>query len=340
MSEVFVAGIGAVTPAGWGLGGFREALASGAEIPGVPVAGVSAKGRCLAARVPPPSERPKFLAHPRLRRASPISQFAVAAALEAIGSHATADSANIGVVLCVMSGSVNYSRRFYAETLTDPATASPLVFPETVFNAPSSHISAVLNSTAPNYTLVGDAGMVLVGLALAAQWLNDGLAESVALVAAEEMDILTASAVGLFERQSIVSEGAGALYLRKDKAGALARLGAITEPEPFTAKSQRETALARVRDSIVDGSSDHLLVESRYNRSQWNELEERVWRDWAGPRLRVKNVFGESLSASAAWQCVAAVDALHRTTELKSATVSVLGLNQQAIAARFEHSHD
>jgi 3-oxoacyl-(acyl-carrier-protein) synthase len=77
-------------------------------------------------------------------------------------------------VVCVFSGCVNYSSRFYSETLKDPATASPLVFPETVFNAPASHLSAFLGNSAINYTLVGDSGTFLIGLAMAAQWLSDG----------------------------------------------------------------------------------------------------------------------------------------------------------------------
>ena len=80
----------------------------------------------------------------------------------------------LGIIVCVLSGCVNYSRRFYDETLKDPGTASPLVFPETVFNAPASHISAFLGSMAVNYTLVGDAGTFLQGLATGANWLIEG----------------------------------------------------------------------------------------------------------------------------------------------------------------------
>jgi hypothetical protein len=234
-----------------------------------------------------------------------------------------------------MSGSVNYSRRFYEETLKDPSTASPLVFPETVFNAPSSHISAVLNSSAMNYTLVGDAGMFLVGLGLAAQWLSEDLVDGVVVIAAEEMDILTTTAVGLFERRSLVTEGAGALYLRREAIGAPIMLDAITEPESFLRREEREPALRRVRDAITNGSTAHLLVESRYDHSQWAETEGRVWEGWTGPKLAVKNVLGEALSASAAWQCVAGVNKLQHNPGLKRATVSVLGLSQQAIGARF-----
>src|SRR5436853_1454298 len=75
--------------------------------------------------VPPASPRPSFLAHARLRRTSPIAHYAVAAALEALGAAAAMPALpgsappveRLGVVFCVMSGCVNYSRRFYDETL-------------------------------------------------------------------------------------------------------------------------------------------------------------------------------------------------------------------------------
>jgi hypothetical protein len=43
---------------------------------------------------------------------------------------------------------------------------------------------------------------------------------------------------------------------------------------------------------------------------------------------------GEGLMAAAAWQCLAAIHALQRRT-CSSAVVSVVGCNQQAIAAQF-----
>jgi hypothetical protein len=48
-------------------------------------------------------------------------------------------------------------------------------------------------------------------------------------------------------------------------------------------------------------------------------------------------MLGEGFVAAAAWQCVAAVDALARQL-YQSAYVSVVGCNQQAIAARFSKS--
>src|SRR2546430_7162551 len=192
-SDIFVQVIGAVSPAGWGALPLREALAKGEPLP---VKELARPGwaRSLRVRpVPPPSPRPNFLAHARLRRTSPITQYAVAAALEALGddvARVSSGSLRLGIVFCVMAGCVNYSRRFYDETLKDPATASPLVFPETVFNAPASHLGALLGTTAINYTLVGDPSIFLQGLALAADWLEAGRVDGCLIIGAVEVEWL------------------------------------------------------------------------------------------------------------------------------------------------------
>src|SRR6266516_423411 len=215
---IFVHGIGAVSPAGWGVLPLREALAKGEPLPFKELARPGWTRSLRVRPVPSPSPRPSFLTHARLRRTSPITQFAVAAALEALGDDAarvTSASLRLGIVLCVMTGCVNYSRRFYDETLKDPATASPLVFPETVFNAPASHLAALLGTTAINYTLVGDPGIFLQGLAMAGDWLLAGRVDGCLVVGAEEIDWLTADAYGLFARKIILSDGAGAVYVRR-----------------------------------------------------------------------------------------------------------------------------
>ena len=76
---------GAVSPAGWGVSALRETLQKGGAATGHrPVRPGCAKP--LRVRpVPPPTQRPALLAHPRLRRASVITQHAVGAALEAGG---------------------------------------------------------------------------------------------------------------------------------------------------------------------------------------------------------------------------------------------------------------
>ena len=191
MNRIFVHGCGAVSPAGWGMNSLREALLRGEAIPVKPLVRPGWESPLLVRSVPAPPSRPAFLSHARLRRTSPITHYAVAAALEALGSDAArvqTGAVRLGIIFCVMDGCVNYSRRFYDETLRDPATASPLVFPETVFNAPASHLAALLGTTAINYTLVGDPGTFLQGLSLAADWLLGERVDGCLVIGAEELD--------------------------------------------------------------------------------------------------------------------------------------------------------
>ena len=73
-------------------------------------------------------------------------------------------SERIALIFAVSNGGVTYTKRFYHEIVgTGAQAASPLLFPETVFNAPASHLAAILGVTGATYTLVGDGA---VGLAL------------------------------------------------------------------------------------------------------------------------------------------------------------------------------
>jgi 3-oxoacyl-(acyl-carrier-protein) synthase len=288
--------------------------------------------------VPVPPQRPSFLTHARLRRTSSIAQQSVGAALEALGEDASKvanGSLRLGVVLCVMSGCVNYSRRFYDEVLKDPGTASPLVFPETVFNAPASHLAALLGTTAINYTLVGDPAAFLQGLALAADWVLSERVEGCLVVGAEEMDWLTTDAFRLFARKVVLSDGAGALYLRRQPdPEAVVELRAVTQTHLFSKKQTRAQAARRAQAELGPGGSDFLLCDGLQGLPHLDRAEQSAWADWTGARLSPKTVLGEGLMAAAAWQCVAAVDAL-RQGLYSAANVSLVGCNQQAVAAQF-----
>jgi hypothetical protein len=233
-----------------------------------------------------------------------------------------------------MSGCVNYSRRFYDEVLHEPSTASPLVFPETVFNAPSSHLAALLGTNAINYTLVGDPGTFVQGLALGAQWLSGGLVDGCLVVGSEEMDWLTADAFRLFTRRLVLSEGAGALYLRSDaRAGQGVELAAITDSHLFWDRAGRVKAAKMVAKQLGSTSAD-ALCDGLQDVTRLDEPDATAWAGWCGARLSPKKVLGEGLMAAAGWQCVLASAAVQRG-EGREALVSVVGCNQQAIGARF-----
>lgn len=337
MNRVFVRGWGAVSPAGWGVSALRGALERNLPLPPGPISFPGSSHPLVARTVPVPSPRPAFLAHPRLRRTSPIAQYAAAAALEALGSEGgiPASPSSLGLVLCVTSGCVRYSRRFYDETLKDPATASPLVFPETVFNAPASHLAALIGGNVISYTLIGDQGTFLQGLALAAEWLEAGRVETCLVVGAEEVDWLVAESLHLFSSEAVVGEGAGALYLSSlDSPESGLEVAAVTSPRLFTRKQSRAMAALRARAELNNETDNHLLCDGLQGIARLDRDEEVAWRDWKGHRLSPKRVCGEAFTAATAWQCVAAVDAL-ATGDLRGADVSVVGSNQQAIAARF-----
>ena len=83
-----------------------------------------------------------------------------------------------------------------------------------------------------------------------------------------------------------------------------------------------------------NGAPPPLLCDGLQNIARQDAAEQQAWADWAGQRVSVKAIFGEGLMAAAAWECVAAVDALQQG-HAHEAIVSVVGTNQQALAARF-----
>jgi hypothetical protein len=340
VNRIFVHGLGAVSPAGWGVTALRDALQKKKPIPVTALARPGWEKPLYVRPVPPPLQRPAFLAHPRLRRASVISQHSVAAALEALGgdaAHFQKGEERLGILVCLMTGSVTYSRRFYEEVMNDPYTASPLLFPETVFNAAGSHLAACLNSQGVSYTLVGDDSAFLQGLAVGAGWLLNNQVDGCLILGAEEMDWLVADALRLFTRQAVQAGGAGAVYFRREAAVSAVELAAITDAFPFSSAESRNRAARAIRAQLAPDTGRAILSLGTQGWPSADADELEAWRDWKGCRIAPKELLGEAFTASAAWQCVAACDALVRG-EFEAANVSVVGANQQAIGVRFLRS--
>lgn len=91
------------------------------------------------------------------RRMSRISQMAVAASMEALADSGLKldqmDRDRIAVIMGTAYGSSSSVEDFYVSFLSDgPRGAQPLYFPETVPNAPASHIAMFHGITGPNTT--------------------------------------------------------------------------------------------------------------------------------------------------------------------------------------------
>ncbi|MEO7098143.1 MAG: beta-ketoacyl synthase N-terminal-like domain-containing protein [Luteolibacter sp.] len=322
-----ITGTGAVSPAGWGVKAMMDALAAGEKL--TPSLLERTPIQTPVLRVPTENATtPKFA---RLRRTSPISKFAAAAVVEALGETRLADIAagklRVGVIFTLLNGCVNYSNRFFGEVLADPAMASPILFPETVFNAPSSHISAMIGSTAPNDSLIGDSAGFFTGIDLAAEWIERGDVDGCVIVAGEEIDWLTTKGLCLYSRNYRPAEGAGAIYL--EAADGPVKLLRLPDPVSFSANSRVEAARKCRERLMVENDASTLLVDGRAGIPRFDRPETLAWSDWSGARWSPRKILGEAMGASSALQVVAAVEAL-KSGDFQKAVVTATGGNQQA----------
>ncbi|GAA5116812.1 hypothetical protein JIN84_18410 [Luteolibacter yonseiensis] len=326
-----ITGCGAVSPAGWGVAAMMRLLeagekpvpsflerAVGDEIIRTPVLRVPAEG----------ATTPKFA---RLRRTSPISKFAAAAAMEALGENRLAEVAagnlRVGVICTLTNGCVNYSNRFFAEALADPSLASPILFPETVFNAPSSHLSALIGSVSPNDTLISDSTGFLSGIDLAVEWIVRGDVDGCLVVASEEIDWLSSEGLLHYSRNYLPAEGGAAVYLE----ASCGPVELLRLPDPVSlAGAGREQAACEIRRRLgADDDGKTLLVDGRAGIPRYDRPDAVAWEDWQGPRWSPRMLLGEGMGISAALQTVAAVSALESGL-FQNAIVAATGANQQS----------
>ncbi|HLW34607.1 MAG TPA: beta-ketoacyl synthase N-terminal-like domain-containing protein, partial [Chthoniobacterales bacterium] len=230
-----IAGMGWITPLGRGVDQVWDRLIRGDEaIPQTVAGGEGAK--TYHSFLVPNDALQNLPPHPRLRRVSAISRFAVAAGLDAIAQAKSesfkVDTEKLALVFAVSNGGVVYTKRFYHNIVEAGAqSASPLLFPETVFNAPASHLAAILGVNGATYTVVGDGAVGILGIQMAAELLETGAARHCLVVGAEEADWVLCDAYHKWRltrssppiepfsdsaRGTILSEGAGAVLLGAD----------------------------------------------------------------------------------------------------------------------------
>ncbi len=328
---IAITGSGAVSPAGWGMKALMDALHSGERITPSLLERTSGEISISTPVLRVPAEgatTPKFA---RLRRTSPISKFAAAAVAEALGETRLAEIAGgklrVGVIFTLTNGCVNYSNRFYGEALADPAMASPILFPETVFNAPSSHLSALIGSASPNDTLISDSTGFFSGIDLAAEWIGRGDVDGCLVVSAEEIDWLSAEGLRHYSKSYLPSEGAAAIYL--EAADGPVKLLRLPDPVSLSAKSRIQAA-CEIRNRLTPADDGRtLLVDGRAGIARYDQPETQAWADWTGPRWSPRLVLGEGMGVSAALQTVAAVKALAEGT-FEQAVVTATGANHHA----------
>jgi 3-oxoacyl-(acyl-carrier-protein) synthase len=367
-----IAGMGWVTPLGSDLTGVWDRLLNRetALIQSIP----NPLGGGYPVFPVPAEAIAKAPAHPRLRRASAISRFAAVAGLAALeDAKLTLDvgtAARTALIFAVSNGGVIYTRRFYHDIVESGAkAASPLLFPETVFNAPASHLAAILGITGASYTLVGDGAVGILALKMAEDLLASETLDRCLVVGAEEADWLLCDAYRKWRllrsappiepfqqppRGTILSEGAGALLLSRDGSVRLEKIAAGTN---FRKQSEAGDCVEKILAELCDGEIDLVVASAN---GTFIDAAERAAVLRNCPRAKVyamKGALGESVGASSLWQTICGAQSLRTqlvppdsllagesgarlsaetttTGKLDRALITVCGLNQQVAGLR------
>lgn len=366
-----ILGMGWVTPLGSGLDSVWERLLQGEEASATTVSEESVERVYNVFRVP--ESVIKGFDHPRLRRASTISRFAAIAGLQALESaRLNLDSGNerIALIFAISNGGVIYTKRFYREIVnTGAQAASPLLFPETVFNAPASHLAAILGVTGASYTLVGDGAVGLAAMKMAEEVMDNEALDFCLVVGTEEVDWILCDAYrrwrllrqappiepyGSQSRGMVLSEGAGAVLIARNGVFSIesAHAGGY-----FATQSQAAEVLDRIVRDLANVEID--VVISSANGTFIDRAESRVLHELTPNAVvyTAKPALGESVGAAGLWQVIIAAQALssaeippvlhaHSTIPLRlarsrtpipnarSAIVLSCGLNQRAAGLR------
>lgn len=272
---------------------------------------------------------------PRLRRSSAISHFAVAAALDALaGCSLTAEELAVLPLLFIAGdGSVVYTRRFYQDVVTrGPSAGSPLLFPETVYNAPASHVAAALGLGDEALTFVGDGAAALSALDSAQALLKSRKEKRCLLVAAQELDRINASAYLRWHltRDLYPSEGAAALLLEASSSPS----GIVFSHTGYSFGSNHDAAdkLARILKEIPPDMAPDACISTMASNSVAN-IERKVISS-IFPRISFVSsgpFFGESLGASAMQQVILA-HCLIAAEHHRRVLVASIGMNGQVCA--------
>lgn len=368
--SVRIAGMGWITPLGRGVDEVWNRLLCGDESSAQIIS--SGEGAETYQAFLVPNETLNTLPpHPRLRRASAISRFAAAAGLDAIAqaksTNIKIDVAKLALIFAVSNGGVIYTKRFYHGIVESGAqSASPLLFPETVFNAPASHLAAILGVEGASYTIVGDGAVGILGMKMATDLLETNAADYCLVVAAEEADWLLCDAyhkwrltkasppIELFldpPPGTILSEGAGAVLLGREgdvKVESINAGGNFTHQRNAAETVERILRDLRDQSSCVVASANGTFVDLAERDAIKKQLPDSTV-------YSLKPSLGESVGASALWQVIGAAQALTKrqlppmshaslTAGLRfpdatsrigsSAIVSTCGLNQQAAGLR------
>ncbi len=208
-----------------------------------------------------------------------------------------------------------------------------MLFPETVYNAPASHLAAQLGIDGYSYTLVGDNSVGLGALKLGEQLLRAGEVDYCLVVGAEEIDWVLCEGYRDWRFGALLAEGAGAVLLTRGPG--LVEVAQIHDGVSFASRAEAVRATAQVWRDLQAGDASDCVIGSA--NGSWTDRVEAAALPRDADVFSPTHALGEALGASALWQVVAGALALRKqelpsrgSLPLKTACVLSAGVNQQA----------
>jgi hypothetical protein len=269
---------------------------------------------------------------PRLRRVSSMTFFLVEAAEQALAGVSSAVRAETGLIVAFSAGCTTYSLRFFGSIVTQgQKTASPALFPETVFNSPVSHAASILGLNGAAYAVIGDETAWVAALKAASVWLQRERVRQVLVLGAEEFDpiVLDAYRSARWLRRNnpsngfLASEGAAGILVRRSGPEDVRMI--TTARDGLIYRTKKEAAAAAER---LLGESDPALPCYRSAQRNWiGSLEKKTTENRSSVPIKEQPYLGEAFTASAAWHTLRALAAL--TPQLPRLLLPVWGLNHQ-----------
>lgn len=205
MERVIITGLGPVSSLGIGKERFWHSLCSGS----------SAAGAIVGFRFD------EHIDDRRFRRIAPLSQYALVAARHALADAGlkSLDADSTAVIMGLTHGALNYTQQFHGALAEEgPGSVSPLLFSDSVLNAPAGNVSIYLAVRGPVHTLVGGAEAGIKAMALAHRLLSEGTVERAVVISAEELNELSLHCYARLGSGPL-GEGAAALVLEREGKG-------------------------------------------------------------------------------------------------------------------------
>ncbi len=335
MSRIFVSGCGAVSPAGWNVGG--TARRAGRKDKPLPIQPLDRPGweKPLRQRVgADPASAPGISGasapaphqsdHALRRRRRARSRCQICAPNPAAQDR-SASSSVCNPAAC------NTPAVFIDETLKNPATASPLRVSRNGLcraGQPSSPRCWKMCRSPARSSAIRRA--FAQGVALGAHWLEENRVDACLVIGAEETNWMRADALWHLEpRHHQRPARARCACAATHEISIGVELAAITDAANlFRPQKPRASRAGHARATPPDGK-----FPANCSATVWATARARTRRNsprgnnWTGARVSPKKILGEGLMAAAAWQCVAACDAVagknfHRPLSVSSAPTS------------------